>query len=498
LLIIAAILRFWVSWQPVEDLITKNIPDDSFYYFVIARNVTNLGSASLDGVGITNGFHPLWLVLILPFFMWARVGAELPIHLTLSLASLIDIGSVFLLVRLATNLLHDWRGGLIAGSIYAFHPFVILQVTNGLETSLGIFTALLFLIAYHDWLKSTSEGNGAIRVGFFGGLMFLARTDYILLYAAAILTAIWYLKSKNYVLSVFKVGIVSLATVSPWLLWSQLNLGKIVQDSGEAIPYTLHYTYAMEHPGIEAFLTKSAGLLLDKTLWLRGDYIGFPLIVGILFWVSALILLRRRWKSGHNRLESAILVPVLLASVSLVLVHAGIRWYPRPWYFILSSAGFALCLGVVTHDYFTKTKQMLTLAVLLTGIFVVTGQIFWNIGYYPWQSSMLEASQWLSSNTKENESTAAFNAGILSYYNSPKIVNLDGVVNHQAFDAIKRRALLDYAKTRGATYIIIDDRFDWDQFAPFMGSGFPASLEEVMSFQSSSHELGRLRVYRVK
>jgi hypothetical protein len=237
--------------------------------------------------------------------------------------------------------------------------------------------------------------------------------------------------------------------------------------------------------------------LLDKTLWLRGDYVGFPLIVGILFWVSTLILLRRRWKSSHNRLEKATLVPVLLASLSLVLVHAGIRWYPRPWYFVLSSVGLALCLGVVTHNYLSKTKQLLTFAVLLTGIFIVTGQIFWNIGYYPWQSAMLEASQWLSSNTKENESTAAFNAGILAYYNSPKIVNLDGVVNHQAFDAIKRRALLDYAKTRGAKYMIVVDRFDWDQFAPFMGSGFPSSLEEVTFFQSS-YELGRLRVYRIK
>jgi hypothetical protein len=191
LLIIAAILRFWVSWQPVENLITKNIPDDAFYYFVIARNVTNIGSVSLDGVGITNGFHPLWLVLLLPIFMWARVGAELPIHLTLSLASLIDIGSVFLLVRLAANLLHDWRVGLVVGSIYAFNPFVILQVTNGLETSLGIFTALLFLTAYQDWLITASNGKKAIRVGFFAGLMFLARTDYILLYGAALLTAIW-------------------------------------------------------------------------------------------------------------------------------------------------------------------------------------------------------------------------------------------------------------------------------------------------------------------
>ncbi len=38
--------------------------DDSFYYFGIARNIVSRHVSSLDGVTATNGYHPLWLCVI--------------------------------------------------------------------------------------------------------------------------------------------------------------------------------------------------------------------------------------------------------------------------------------------------------------------------------------------------------------------------------------------------------------------------------------------------
>jgi len=499
LLIIAAMLRFWVAWQPVEVLVTKNLPDDAFYYFVIARNLVNLGSPSLDGQSITNGFHPLWFVLILPIFAWTRVGAELPIHITLSLASLLDVGSVFLLARLAAILLRDWRAGLVAGWIYSINPVVILQATNGLETSLGIFTALLFLSTFHAWLTQHLGEKLTMLAGFGGGLMFLARTDSIFLFAASMIAALWYWNKTKRIYSVFRAAIAALITVSPWLAWNQLNLGKIFQDSGEAVPYVIHQKFSAEWgPGLGAFLAQSTRQLFDLTVWLRGDFTGLPLFIGIVFWLIALILLIRRWSIIPNRLEIAILLPILVASVLLILAHAGFRWYPRPWYFVPSSVGFALCFAISTHNYLREKRYVVPLVAFLSAVFLLTGQIFWNVGYYPWQRIMLQASQWLSHTLGKGETAAAFNAGILAYYNSPKVVNLDGVVNHQAYKAIQARALIDYAKTRKVDYLIEADYFVWEQFAPFMGEGFPGLLEETASFGKLNDELGELRVYKIK
>ncbi len=38
--------------------------DDAFYYLIIARNFAQTGVPTFDGMHATNGFHPLWMLLL--------------------------------------------------------------------------------------------------------------------------------------------------------------------------------------------------------------------------------------------------------------------------------------------------------------------------------------------------------------------------------------------------------------------------------------------------
>lgn len=40
------------------------LEDDYFYYAIVADKLVTLGKLTYDGTTITNGFHPLWLVVI--------------------------------------------------------------------------------------------------------------------------------------------------------------------------------------------------------------------------------------------------------------------------------------------------------------------------------------------------------------------------------------------------------------------------------------------------
>jgi hypothetical protein len=91
ILVVGATLRLWVCWQPVEILVEKNLPDDAYYYFILARNTIQRGSASMDGVNVTNGFHPLWWIIIMPIFGWSSTPSDLQINLALTLASILDL-----------------------------------------------------------------------------------------------------------------------------------------------------------------------------------------------------------------------------------------------------------------------------------------------------------------------------------------------------------------------------------------------------------------------
>ena len=47
----------------------SNTHDDAFYYFQIARNLAEGKFSTFDGgITRTNGYHPLWLFLITPFY----------------------------------------------------------------------------------------------------------------------------------------------------------------------------------------------------------------------------------------------------------------------------------------------------------------------------------------------------------------------------------------------------------------------------------------------
>src|ERR1700691_5333604 len=38
--------------------------DDAYYYFVVARRLVQTGRSSFDGFTLTNGYHPLWMALL--------------------------------------------------------------------------------------------------------------------------------------------------------------------------------------------------------------------------------------------------------------------------------------------------------------------------------------------------------------------------------------------------------------------------------------------------
>jgi hypothetical protein len=61
-------MRFYYAWQPLPTLIEQGMSDDAFYYLNITRNVVLGKGVSFDGIAPTNGFHPLYLGMLIPLF----------------------------------------------------------------------------------------------------------------------------------------------------------------------------------------------------------------------------------------------------------------------------------------------------------------------------------------------------------------------------------------------------------------------------------------------
>lgn len=495
LLLLAALVRLWVAWQPIESLVEKNLPDDSFYYFVLARNLAESGQATVDGVSPTNGFHPLWLLVITPLFMGTAAGAALPIHLALSLAALFDVASVYFLVRLGQKLSGRGDVGLIAGLLYAINPSVILQATNGLETALGTLTLLLFLKQLEHVVRQPSQRNG-VWLGLLAGLMLLARTDAAFLFALALLALLLAAPNAARLRLVLTAGIVSVAVMLPWLLWSHAAVGSLLQESGVSIPYTIRTRLALEHgAGLAPQLRETLRQLASPAAWLRGDFSGVPLAPGLLLWALALLGLRKR---GLTQPQKLILLPLLLSSLMMILFHAGLRWYPRLWYFVPTSAAFALCAALAFQHPQVQARLGRVLLALTAVYFLASGILLWRVGFYPWQRVMLAASTQLQQQLSLNDTLASFNSGIYSYYLEQRVVNLDGVVNHHAFNAIQQNDLLAYMRSAGVDYLVDTDSAVRREFAPFLGPDVDDLNEAAVLTEDVGYGLGAMRLYRIQ
>ena len=111
---------------------------------------------------------------------------------------------------------------------------------------------------------------------------------------------------------------------------------------------------------------------------------------------------------------------------------------------------------------------------------------------------MFAARDWLIEHIPEDAVVGSFNSGIYSYYCDFRVVNLDGVVNNRAFEAIRESRILDYLVKDGVDYVIDSDNAIRNEYGPFFGADSPVLLEELEVIEADSAQVfGELRVYRV-
>ncbi|MCK5064094.1 MAG: hypothetical protein KAQ97_02355, partial [Candidatus Fermentibacteraceae bacterium] len=73
--------------------------DDGYYYLEIARNISCGNGFTFDGVNRTNGFHPLWQIMLVPVFLLTQSRGIAAQAVTM-LQTLLFAASGFVLYRI--------------------------------------------------------------------------------------------------------------------------------------------------------------------------------------------------------------------------------------------------------------------------------------------------------------------------------------------------------------------------------------------------------------
>ena len=166
--------------------------DDAYYYFKVAQNITQGLGSTFDGINLTNGYHPLWMLICIPIFALARFDLILPLRVLLMVMAIFNAATAVLIYRLVKNNLSH-AVAIAAASFWAFNLYIHHTIYEpGLETPLAAFAILLFLYKLSqfekDWRIRTVATRQIISLAVIAIIVMLSRLDLVFL---AVIGGIW-------------------------------------------------------------------------------------------------------------------------------------------------------------------------------------------------------------------------------------------------------------------------------------------------------------------
>jgi hypothetical protein len=469
-------LRFFLA--DLDSLIARSLPDDAFYYFVIARRVLDGQGMTFDGETPATGFHPLWLAIITPLFMGADVGARGPVVAVLVLAAVLTAIAAYNIHRLARWLNLPAGVGLAIALGFSFNFYLIRESVNGLETSLAVCLLSFAFLALCRVVEAPRPRDCA-WLGVVSGLAILARSDLAVILVALYGAMLLYRVPVGGIARasagpVAAVGLIS--AVSYWLT------GSALQSSASAAPWLSRANWIRvygeeSNPGM---IFVRAGIV---ETWSSLGSVSVAALGLAVATILAIAILRRDSLQRRHHIVLLGLVLLTTGILALHFIHGYLRWMPREWYFpawaIVIWGAVALAASLVLRilpgalsAVAQSRVRVVVAAVIAAGVVATFVQSWPRLDFvrFEQQLELAAAGRGISAYIEDDPRIGAFNAGIISYLSGARVVNLDGVVNQDAARHIRERSLQTYLEALDVS-LIVDSPVMWSFIPHEHGTG---------------------------
>ncbi len=353
-------LHLYIATRPLSVLMNWFLTDDAFYYFQVARHVVNHHGFTFDGIGLCNGFHPLWMLINIPVFLLSKINLALPLRALVLLGAGLTFGGGLLLFDFLKAYLRI-EIAFLGMVLWVFYwPLQRVITLGGMESGINAFSLILFLnmIARLDRAKKLN----LFLMGLLGCLVLFSRLDNIFL---VLLMGAW-LVFDRYPIRTFLI--LDILTI-----FLSLFISVIIRtnpfDSLAFLPSTyLLLLAALSIKLLTFYFAKLYTSLKDLSLWTLMKRIGLAVIgSSTLLFIFAVVLMRIGLPSGFPRL--ALLIDMI--------VTFGLVMTSRLFLRNLVPDDQALLDGASLKRFAWRgLKYLLPIAVLFSVY------IFWNINMF--------------------------------------------------------------------------------------------------------------------
>lgn len=159
--------------------------DDAYYYFKVAQNITEGKGSTFDGINPSNGYHPLWMMICIPVFFFARYDLILPLRILIMLIAGIHVATSIMIYRYLKENLSE-AVAMMASMFWVFNAYIHYTAYEyGLETPIAAFSIVLFIYKLSQfekkWRKESVPAAELIRLALIGILVIFSRLDLVFL-----------------------------------------------------------------------------------------------------------------------------------------------------------------------------------------------------------------------------------------------------------------------------------------------------------------------------
>ncbi len=159
--------------------------DDAYYYFKVAQNISEGRGSTFDGINLTNGYHPLWMVVCIPIFAFARYDLILPLRILFVVMGMLHLFTALYLYALLKRIVSVPVAMFCAG-FWAFDTLIDSSIyQQGLETGLAAFfiVLLIYTLARKEekWEHEPANRKDIIALAVLAALVMFSRLDLVFL-----------------------------------------------------------------------------------------------------------------------------------------------------------------------------------------------------------------------------------------------------------------------------------------------------------------------------
>ena len=195
--------------------------DDAYYYFKVAQNISEGHGSTFDGINLTNGYHPLWMLVCIPIFALARFDLILPLRILLLVMSGLSVATAILLYWLVGRIFVPAIGAIAALFWVFSHDVLTILYQNGLESGIAAFFVVLLVYKLYEleisWRMKAVSTKQIAALAVIAMLAMFSRLDLVFLAGIAGLWIILRGSPLRYLLPL-DIALIVIGTVLAFIL----------------------------------------------------------------------------------------------------------------------------------------------------------------------------------------------------------------------------------------------------------------------------------------